>query len=976
MNNPAFVRSHLERRLRREIAGEVLFSDFDRGRYSTDGSAFQTFPAGVVLPKTQEDVAAAIAIAFEEGVPVTARGGGTGQSGQAVGEGLIIDFSKHLTRLLYYDASAKTCIVEPGMTLAALNRALLPNRVWLPIDIGSAQSATIGGMAATDAIGWRSLRYGRMRDNIVAMDAVLANGAEASFGEVPEDFGRSKLGSAADLVLDSLTMVDDYEEAIRAVPRFLGIQRGYNFPALLHDIEAGPQNAAAFLAGSEGTLAIAKRIELKLTRRRQNRALGVCHFPTLSAALSAIPVIMKLDPTAIELTDRKILNLGIAALPSAHPLRRIFRQDSEALLFVEFMEGNRVSNAFKLKELADAMFALKHMRAVSEIIGIAMQKTAWAVRSTGLHALAARSRSLPGAFPIEEMAVPVNALTKAAEGLTRIFGRRGIPLVWHGHAGAGALHLRPWPDGAPGAAPERYLVEQAAELLHELGGGIAGEDGYGLARSDSMAVALGGHLTALHEQIKARFDPQHRLNPGKLVLPPGANAALLRPPLPELPPFLPPQTLACDNNGLCRSLDEGTMCPSFRLTREERDSPRGRANSIRLALAGALGEGAFASDEMADTLRLCVSCKACRVECPNAVDIGGAKIAFEAARRETRPLSRAEKAVAFLPFYGPGLRRWRHLLNLRDLVPWMGRFSEKLTGLSGDRPWPRWRRQPFASAEPIGEGEREVLLFPDTFNSYFDISALHAAADVLAASGFRVMPLLPPEGQRPFCCGRTLLEAGLVEEARAEARRLIAAAEPFIARSVPLVGLEPACMLTMRDEFTNLLGSDGANKFAAGLKLFEEVMSDEQAASTLTPKLHPIEADCLMFSHCHQRAFGTAAQAKKVAGIVPGLTVREGDITCCGMGVGFGYRPETVGASLGMGEQGLFPQIRRTGRDTLLVADGFACRKQIQDGTGRSARHTAVLLKLALLAGESAGGVAAETGAARRLARWRRSYFR
>jgi Fe-S oxidoreductase len=183
-------------------------------------------------------------------------------------------------------------------------------------------------------------------------------------------------------------------------------------------------------------------------------------------------------------------------------------------------------------------------------------------------------------------------------------------------------------------------------------------------------------------------------------------------------------------------------------------------------------------------------------------------------------------------------------------------------------------------------------------------------------------------------------------------------------------------MLTMRDEFTNLLGSDGANKFAAGLKLFEEVMSDEQAASTLTPKLHPIEADCLMFSHCHQRAFGTAAQAKKVAGIVPGLTVREGDITCCGMGVGFGYRPETVGASLGMGEQGLFPQIRRTGRDTLLVADGFACRKQIQDGTGRSARHTAVLLKLALLAGESAGGVAAETGAARRLARWRRSYFR
>ena len=976
MSNPAFVRSHLARRLKREIAGDVLFHDFDRGRYSTDGSAFQTFPAGIVLPKTQEDVAAAVAIAFEAGVPVTARGGGTGRTGQAVGEGLLLDFSKYLTRLLYYDANAKTCIVEPGITLAALNRALLPNRVWLPVDIGSAHQATIGGMTATDAIGWRSLRYGRMRDNIVAMDAVLANGAEASFGEIPEDFGRSKLGSTADLVLDTLEIVDGYEEAIRAQPRFLGVQRGYNFAALLHDAEAGPQNLAAFLAGSEGTLAIAKRIELKLTRRRQNRALGVCHFPTLSAALTAIPAIMKLDPTAIELTDRKILNLGMAVLPAAHPLRRIFRQDSEALLFVEFMEGNRVSNAFKLKELADAMFALKHVRAVSEIIGIAMQKAAWAVRSTGLQLLSARPPAGGKVFPVEEMAVPVKNLAKAAEGLTTLFARRRVPLVWHGHAGAGALHLRPWLNGAEAMEPVHDLAEDAAELLHSLGGGIAGEDGYGIGRSDLMKAALGSHLAALHEQIKTRFDPQHRLNPGKLVLPPADEAALLRPALPEPPALLPPQVLACDNNGLCRSFGEGTMCPSFRVTRNERDSPRGRANSIRLALAGALGEDALTSDAMAETLKLCVSCKACRVECPRAVDIAGAKIAVEAARRTTRPLSPMEHAVAFLPHYGPRLRRWRHVLNLRDFVPWMGPLSERLTGLSADRPWPRWRPHPFPSADPIGEGHRDILLLPDTFNSYFDISALHSAADVLAASGFRVSPLLPAEGERPFCCGRTLLEAGLVEEARTEARRLIGAALPFIERGVPLVGLEPACMLTIRDEFTGILRSDGADRLAMGAKLFEEVMSDEKAVKILTPKLHPIEAEALMFSHCHQRAFGTAAQAKSVAGIVPGLTVREGDITCCGMGVGFGYRPDTVGVSLQMGEQGLFPQIRRTERDTLLLADGFACRKQIQDGTGRGARHTAVLLKLALLMGERAGRGETEKGAAKRLARWRRSYFR
>jgi len=526
--------------------------------------------------------------------------------------------------------------------------------------------------------------------------------------------------------------------------------------------------------------------------------------------------------------------------------------------------------------------------------------------------------------------------------------------------------------------PPRDLAEEAADFLRNLGGTIAGENGFGIARSDVLDRALGGHMANLHEQVKARFDPLHRLNPGKLVLPARAEeAALLRPALPEPPALLPPQTLACNNNGLCRSLGEGTMCPSFRVTRNERDAPRGRANAIRLALGGDLGADAFTSDAMAETLKLCVSCKACRVECPQAVDIAGAKIAFEAARRQTRPLTHTERAIAFLPHYGTRLRRWRHILNLRDILPWAAPLSERLTGLSADRPWPRWRRAPFASDEPMGpDNGREILLFPDTFNSYFDTSALHAAADVLAASGFRVTPLLPPADERPFCCGRTLLEAGLVEEARIEARRLVAAALPFVLRGVPLVGLEPACMLTIRDEFTTILHSEGADRLAGAAMLFEEAMSDERAIKTLTPKLHPIEAEALMFSHCHQRAFGTAAQAKTVAGIVPGLTLREGDITCCGMGVGFGYRPDTVEVSLQMGEQGLFPQIRRTERDTLLLADGFACRKQIQDGTGRGARHTAVLLKLALLLGQKARDSDTESVSTRRLVRWRRSYFR
>jgi FAD/FMN-containing dehydrogenase/Fe-S oxidoreductase len=820
MNHPAFLRSHLARRLRREIAGDVLFDDFDRARYATDASLYQTFPAGIVLPKTQEDVAAAVSIAFEAGMPVMARGGGTGQSGQAVGEGLVIDFSKYMTRLLTYDANAKTCIVEPGITLAALNTALLQHRVWFPIDITSAKQATIGGMAGTDAIGWRALRYGRMRDNIVAMDAVLADGRPASFGEVPEDLGQGGHGATGALILDLLEVIEAQEAAIRTLPPILGAQRGYNLAALLPDVEQ--QNVAALLTGSEGTLAIARRIELKLVRRQGSRALGICHFPTLAAALSAIPAIIALDPTAIELADRQIIEAGLAGLVATDPVRRILRQDSAALLFVEFSEGNRVSNMRKLKELLDAMFAMRHVRAVSEVIGARMQRATWAVRAAGLSRLAYGQPRHP--LTLEEFAVPVTRLAEAAAAFDELFAKRAMSLIWHGHAGAGTLHLRPAAPGYGDAHTAREVAEEAAALLATLTGSVAGEKGYGTERSDVLRRMMGGRLGALHEQVKLRFDPLNRLNPGKLVFPPRAEESALQrangraaalaaiaaaPIAPEIP--------ACVGNGLCRSLGDGTMCPSFRATRNERDSPRGRANSIRLALTGALGEGAFTSDAMAETLKLCVSCKACRVECPQAVDIASAKIAFEAARRVERPLSRFERAAAFLPHYAPSLRRWRHLLNLRDFVPWMGRLSERMTGLADDRPWPRWQRQPFPSPEPIGpEDGREILLFPDTFNAYFDVSALHSAADVLAAGGFRVRPLTPPEGERPFCCGRTFLELGLIEEARAEARRLIEAVTPFIARGMPLVGLEPACLLTMRDEYAGVLKVEGATPRSRG----------------------------------------------------------------------------------------------------------------------------------------------------------------
>ena len=980
MTLSAKARSALAGHLRRDIEGDVLFDDFSRGRYATDASPYQSFPAGVVVPKTQADVAAAMRLAWDAGLPVTARGGGTGRAGQSIGEGLILDFSKYLQRLLYYDASALTCIVEPGITPSALNMALKPERVWFPVEITSAAQATIGGMTATDAIGARSLRYGRMRDNIAALDAVLAHGAEISFGELPESFGHyGAHDEASALILDLLEAAERGEAAIRAMPPVLGALPGYNLRALLQG--DAPQNLAAFLAGSEGTLAISKRIELKLARLPRNRALGVCRFPTLAAALKAIPGIALLDPTSIELCDRHIMELGLAGRDAADPAHRVIRKDEQALLFVEFMEGNRVANARKLKELADRMAQLGHIRGVTEVIGAAVQVATQRARSDGIARLYGATSS-PAVFaPIEEFALPVARLAEAADALDALFARHDLRLIWYGQAGAGALHLRPWLRLGGEVAEAAKIAAAASALYAEFAGQLTSAEGHGIARSHAMEARRDPKLSALFEAVKTRFDPRNRLNPGKIVFPAPPSPLLWRSePLPEAPPTF--AALACNGTGLCRRLEGGVMCPSFRVTRDERDSPRGRANTLRLALAGQLGVDALASEDMAETMRLCVSCKACRAECPRAVDISAARIGVRNARMRRYGLPKFDRSAAFLPHSAPRLRRWRHVLNLRDLLPWGARLSERLTGFSADRPWPRWTSAPFPAGGPLGDAHgTELVLFADSFNSHFDAGTLRAVADVLTASGFRLHLLRPPRGEGPFCCGRTFLEAGMIDEARVEARRLIEAAKPFAARGVPLVGLEPACLLTIRDEFVTLLAEPGAPELAAQSLLFEEVMTRPEAAGALQPRLRRIEAEALIAPHCHQHAFGTAPLVRKTAGLVPGMTVIEAEKACCGMGTCFGYRPESVAPSLRMGELSLFPQIRRTGRDTLLIADGFACRRQISDGTGRTARHTAVLLKLALAAKEKFGDVDDASGKksaklAKRLSRLRRSYFK
>jgi len=958
------ARGQLAERLRSEIQGEVLFDRFDRGRYATDASIYQVFPLGVVVPRTEADLLAIAGIAAEEGVAITARGGGTATAGQTVGEGLVIDCSKFLDKLLFHDLGAMTCAVQPGITLEALNRQLAPEGVWFPVDIASGSSATIGGMTATGASGARALRHGGMRENVSAIDAVLADGSEAVFGALPEDFpDPTAPGAFDDGLLTLLEMGEQHEEMIRRVfPDVRSRVAGYNLDALLPDRQ--PHNMAELLVGSEGTLALSKRIELKLAPLPKNRVLGVCHFPDLRAAMAAAPYLVKQEPSAVELLDHALLDQAASNARLAPILRRFIRGEPGAILLVEFVGDVRIENIRKLKELDELMAELGHRHAVVEAVGAEVQSAIWHVRDKALNLLMAQTGAGRPVSFIDDCAVPLDHLADYAEDLTALLAHRGVETSLYGHAGAGCLHLRPALNlkRAGDVKTMRRLAEETYALVRRYGGTHAAAYGDGLARSEFHATMFGRKASRVFREVKALFDPDGRLNPGKITGAPRMDdRELFRyrpdyrvPPMEtalDWPGGFQAAAEACDGNGACRTLTGGAMCPSYRVTRNERDSPRGRANTLRLAISGQLGPDALAAPEMLETMKLCVSCKACKSECPASVDVARMKIEVLNAAQKRHGLPLRDRLTAYLPRYAPQARRFWWALNARDFVPSLATLSDMALGFSAHRRLPQWSARPFLSREPAGpEDGPEVALFADTFNTWFEPGNLRAAVDVLTAAGRRVH-ILRAGDQRPLCCGRTFLAAGLVDEARTEARRTAQTAARVLERGVPVIGLEPACLLTFRDEYRDLGLGDPGKRLSENAWLLEEYIAREVDAGRWALPASPIEAKALIHGHCHQKALGGMDAMHAALSQVPGLEAQAIETGCCGMAGAFGYASENLDASIDMAELALFPAIRQSERDALLIANGFSCRHQIADGLGRSVHHLAIILNLARSAG-------------------------
>ena len=956
----------LASRFERELEGEVLFDRFSRGRYSTDASIYQIEPIGVLVPRNEQDVRCIVEIAAEEGVPILPRGGGTSQCGQTVGHALVVDVSKYLNQVLEFEPHAKRIRVQPGIVLDQLNRFLKPHGLFFPIDPSTASRATIGGMAGNNSCGARSIRYGNMVHNVHAIDAITADGECWHFGQVPADLNElADNPSYRDLVERLRRMIARESVEIETrLPKLLRRVGGYN----IDTITADGHNMAQLLVGSEGTLAFFTAIELELQPLPTHKVLGICQFSRFYDAMDVTRHIVTLQPAAVELVDRTMVDLARDIPAFRATIDQLVRGEPEALLLVEFTGDDHSEQLHHLDDLDELMSSLGFVGAVTKVSDPTFQGAVWEVRKAGLNIMMSmKGDGKPVSF-IEDCVVGLDDLAEYTDRLNKVFAKHGTSGTWYAHASVGCLHVRPILNmkTETDVRKMRAIAEEAFAMVREYKGSHSGEHGDGIVRSEFHEKMFGPKIVRLLEEIKDSFDPQGLLNPGRIVRPPRMDDRRLFRYKPDYRPRdietaldwsewggLAGAVEMCNNNGACRKSDPGVMCPSYRVTGDEQHVTRGRANTLRLAITGQLDANALTSSAMAETMDLCIACKGCRRECPTGVDMARMKTEFLYHYRKRHGLRTRDRMIAYLPHYAPWVARLGPLLNLRDRLPGLRKLSELMIGFSARRSWPRWQRDFFSANAPSNtanhDNDCEVVLFVDTFNNYFEPENARAALDVLTKAGYHVHLPRPLDGRRPLCCGRTLLSAGLVDEAKKEAKRLIGALRSYVERGIAIVGLEPSCLLTLRDEFKAMLPGDESNALSEQAMLFEEFIARESDGDHLRLSLAPVQwPRALLHGHCHQKAFGAMAATERTLRMVPDLKVEVIESSCCGMAGAFGYEVEHFDISNRMGELSLLPAVRAAANDTVIVADGFSCRHQIRDGAQREATHIVRILQSAL----------------------------
>ncbi len=952
----------LDALLRSRLRGEVYTDRLTRGLYATDASPYQIDPVAVVVPRDDDDVRAILRVAHEQRVPILPRGGGTSLAGQTVGRAIQVDFSKHLNAILEVNAAERWVRVQPGIVLDHLNAALVDYGLRFAPDVAPSNRATIGGMIANNSSGAYSLHYGKTIDHVLELRVLLSDGTETTLREMaPEEWAarcsRPGVEGACYSVVSRLAD-EQREEIARRYPRIMRRVGGYNLDAFAG---SGPRNLTRMIVGSEGTLAVILEAKLRLVPRPPASGVVLLEFADLFDALDAVVPCLECSPVAVELLDDLLLDLTRKSLKFKEHLA-ILKTKAAAVLLVEFFGKSRTEVVDQLDGLIEHLGPRANVVAVTSASTAAEAAPIWLVRRAGLPLLQSMSAGLKPETCVEDSAVPPEHLSAYIRRFKALVEQQGTIAAFYGHASVGLLHVRPLLNLHDPADIRklRALSEGIRDLALEYGGAVSGEHGDGLLRSEHNERVFGPRLYQAFRDLKRTFDPDGLLNPGKIV-----DAPRLDENLRYVPPRGTPVALRahfafrdtggmlgaaelCNGNGACRKTDGGTMCPSYMVTRDEEHSTRGRANALRLALGGALSEGDLWSERMHAVLDLCIECKGCTAERPSRVNMTRLK---------------SEWLAQYYGRRGTPLRAWvfgniRTLNRLGSLtaplsnwavrMPGAGLVAERLLGVSRHRPLPRFARTSFARwferHRKLGgvAARGSVVLFPDTFTLYNEPRIGITATRLLERLGYEV--ILP---ERRVCCGRPMISKGLLDDARRLGRAQLQALAPYVDAGLSIVGLEPSCLLTFRDEYPDLLDEPRCEALRSQSMLLDEFLNGELRRGVLQADdlrgKSLLTRPALLHGHCHQKALASTSATLSLLRAA-GLDAREVDSGCCGMAGSFGYEREHYDISLKIGERALLPAVRAAPGDAIIVAMGTSCRQQIGHGTGRTAYHLAEVL--------------------------------
>lgn len=964
--------TELERALRAAMKGaqpaDIRFDAGSRATYASDASNYRQVPIGVVLPRSAEDVVAAMAACREHDAPVLARGGGTSLCGQTVNVAVVMDASRHLDRVLEVDPASRTARVEPGVVCDALRAAAERHGLTFAPDPATHSRCTLGGMIGNNSCGPHSVMAGKTVENIEALEVLTWDGARFWCGPTSEaelDAIVRRGGRQGEIYAALRALRDRYADLIRQ--RFPKIKRrvsGYNLDQLLPE---NGFNVARALVGSEGTCAVTLQALTRLVKSPRERVLLVVGFPDIYLAGDAVPQVIASGPIACEgldtgiiggLRERGLRLEDIALLP-----------EGNAWLMVEFGDDERAEAVRKAKVLQDALGG-------KLIEDKALASRIWTIRETGASATALNLKGTPGPDPIvgwEDAAVDPSRLGDYLREFQALVDRFGYRTSLYGHFGDGCIHARiTFNLRTPqGTAHWRKFLFAATELVVKFGGSISGEHGDGQARAELLPAMYGPELMEAFRDFKRIWDPRGRMNPGKLVsaegevyrldenlrLGPGYKTVQIATRMAfagEIGDGFGRAAERCVGMGKCRAAEGGTMCPSYRATREERYSTRGRARLLSEMLRGEVITDLWQSEEVREALDWCLGCKGCRSDCPTHTDMASYKAEFMSHHYEGRPRPRQAAFMGRIGEWAPRAAKFARLANFFSGTPGFAAIAKRVAGIAPERPLPRFAAATFrarfeasrsARRNPARDGGARrgdpVILFPDTFSNHFRPQTALAAADVLEAAGCRVD--LPREA---LCCGRPYYDFGMLDEAKAALQKIVAALGPQIETGLPVVVLEPGCLSVFRDELKKILPADPAAQKLSGLAVS---LGELLSARGWKPARQPGGAGrALVHGHCHQKALGGMRQDLELLSQA-GIEADAPDMGCCGMAGSFGFRPETYATSLRIADLALMPKVRGLGRESLVVANGFSCREQIEDLSGRETLHLAEVLARGLV---------------------------